>query len=79
MFPNLHAIINTFLNIKSLSQTKFIFDTLNDIPLNIKSEVIGEIVDLMDEDLDIDIRITILKVQNGGIETIDSFEIILLP
>lgn len=57
---------------------KFILNALNDITLDIHLVVLGETVNLVDEDLNVDIRIGRLKVEDGVVETGDGFEILIL-
>lgn len=53
-------------------------DALHDVTLDVNLIVVGNAVALVDEDLDVDVWITWLKLNNGTVEARDSLYIVIL-
>lgn len=57
---------------------KFILDADGDVSLDVELVVVREAVDLVNENLNIDVGVCPLESEDGGIETHDGLEIVVL-
>ncbi|PNY24708.1 hypothetical protein TCAP_05354 [Tolypocladium capitatum] len=57
---------------------ELILDADGDVALDVELEVVGEAVDLVDEDLDVDVGVVALQGEDGGVEAGDGLEVVVL-
>lgn len=57
---------------------ELVLDSLHDVPLNIKHVIIGETINFVDEDLDINVWEFVMKIDDCAAEAANCFEIIIL-
>lgn len=53
-------------------------DSLDDVALDIELVVVGEAVNFVNEDFNVDVRIVGLKVEDGHVQAANSFKILVL-
>jgi len=57
---------------------ELVLDALGDVALDVELVVVRQAVDFVDEDFDVDVWVGGLQVQDGAVEAVDGFEVLVL-
>ena len=57
---------------------KLVLDSLDDVSLDVELVVVGQAIDFVDEDFDVDVWVAGLKVEDCAVEAVDGFEVVVL-